>query len=125
MVTSLAPKPFFLRAWMRALTCTDFSAVTTVWALVPFFLPQTAFETPLTLLSAACTFFGQPAAHLRPVTSRVTVFSSAATTSEVEVVPIAAGAAKAPAVNAAQAAIMVIVVFISLIGCADRVTLSA
>jgi hypothetical protein len=42
----------------------------------------------------------------------------------VEVVPIAAGAAKAPAVNAAQAAIMVIVVFISLIGCADRVTLS-
>ncbi len=110
---------------MRALTFTDESAVTVVSALSPVFVPHVAFETPLTLKSAACTFLGQPAAHLRPDTSRMTVFSLAATTSAVEVAPIAAGAAIAPAVNAAQAAIMVMVVFISLIGCAERAILPA
>jgi hypothetical protein len=104
------PKPAFLRALMRTLTCTDFPAVTTVLALVPTFFPTVTFVTPLTLLSAACTFLGHPAAHLRPVTSSVTVCSSAATTT---------GAAKAPAVSAATAAIVVIMVFI-LVGFLPR-----
>ena len=104
---------------MRALTFTVFPAVTTVLALVPVFGPTLTFVTPLTVLSAACTFFGHPDAHRKPDTSRVTVCSSAATTTGVVVAPVTAGTAKAPAVRAATAAIVVIMVFI-LIGFLPR-----
>jgi len=90
---------------------TDFAAVTTVSALMPTFFPTVAFETPLTLLSAACTFFEQPEAHRSPDTSRVTVFSSAAMTSAAPPMPTTAGAAMAPEERTAKAAIMVILVF--------------
>ena len=100
---------------MRSLTFTDFSAVTTVFALLPVFAPTLTFVTPLTLLSAACTFFEQPPAHLSPETSSVTVCSSAATTSRVVVAPITVGAARAPPVRTAKAASMVVVVFFIII----------
>ena len=34
---------------------------------MPTFFPTVAFETPLTLLSAACTFFEQPEAHRKVI----------------------------------------------------------
>lgn len=79
--------------------------------MVPDFGPTLALETPLTLSSAACTFFEHPEAHLRPVTSRVTVFSSSATATNLSAVTLTAGAPKAPAVKAATAAIIANVVF--------------
>ena len=106
--------PFALRAVIRSAIFTEASALTTASALFPVLAPHFADETPLTLLSADCTFFGQPAAHLRPETSSVTVFSSAATTSAVCALPVTAGAAMAPAERTAKAAIMVILVFIIL-----------
>ena len=99
---------------MRSATFTDSFAVTTVSALSPVLVPHFAFETPSTLLSAACTFFGQPDAHLRPDTWRVTVFSSAAMASKPCATPTATGAAMAPAERTAKAAIMVSLVFIIL-----------
>ena len=106
--------PLALRALMRSAIFTESFAVTTVSALFPVLAPHFAFVTPLTLISADCTFFGQPTAHLRPETSSVTVFSSAATASAVFATPVAAGAAMAPTERTAKAAIMVILVFIIL-----------
>ncbi len=92
-------------------TLTPFPAVTVVSALVPVFLPTLTLVTPLTPLSAACTFLEHPDAHRNPVTAKTVVFSSAATTSAWVVVVVTTGAATAPAVKAAKAAIIVIVVF--------------
>ena len=92
-------------------TLTSFPAVTVVSALVPVFLPTLTLVTPLTPLSAACTFLEHPDAHRNPVTAKTVVFSSAATTSAWVVVVVTTGAATAPAVKAAKAAIIVIVVF--------------
>lgn len=109
---SVAPKPLAFKAAIRSATLTVLSAVTVVVALEPAFAPTTTLETPLTLLSAACTFGGQPEAHRRPVTSRVTVFDSAATAPTFSGAVVTAGTAMAPAVKAAKAAIIVNVVFI-------------
>ncbi len=117
---SFAVKPFFSRALMRSSTFTELSAVTVVSASDPTFFPTTTLETPLTLLSAACTFFEQPPAQTRPDTSRVTVFSSAATSSAVCATPAATGAAMAPAESTAKAAIIVILVFIILLVLGER-----
>jgi len=106
--------PLALRALMRSAIFTESFAVTTASALFPVFGPHFAFETPLTLVSADCTLFGQPDGHLRPETSSVTVFSSAATASAACATPFTAGAAMAPAERTAKAAIMVILVFIIL-----------
>lgn len=92
-------------------TLTSLPAVTVVSALVPVFLPTLTLVTPLTPLSAACTFLEHPDAHRNPVTAKTVVFSSAATTSAWVVVVVTTGAATAPAVKAAKAAIIVIVVF--------------
>ena len=92
-------------------TLTSFPAVTVVSALVPVFLPTLTLVTPLTPLSAACTFLEHPDAHRNPVTAKTVVFSSAATTSAWVVVVVTTGAAMAPEVKAAKAAIIAIVVF--------------
>ena len=92
-------------------TLTSFPAVTVVSALVPVFLPTLTLVTPLTPLSAACTFLEHPDAHRNPVTARTVVFSSAATTSAWVLVVVTTGAAMAPVVKAAKAAIIAIVVF--------------
>jgi len=99
---------------MRSSTFTDFSAVTTAVPSSAFPLVTSAFETPLTALSAACAFFLQPEAQTIPVNSRLTVFSSAGTTSAAAVGAMTVGAATAPIVKAAKAAIAVNVVFITL-----------
>ena len=112
---SLAPYPAVLRAAIISATLTSFPAVTVVSALEPVFLPTFTLETPLTFLSAACTFLGHPEAHRKPVTIRTVSLSFSATTSVWMLVVVTKGAATAPAVNAAKAAIIVIVVFISLL----------
>ena len=92
-------------------TLTSFPAVTVVSALSPDFFPTFTLLTPLTPLSAACTFFAHPDAQRIPDTVKTVSLSSAATTSVRVVVVVTAGAAMAPAVKAANAAIIVIVVF--------------
>jgi hypothetical protein len=72
-VTTEAPNPAALTALMRAVASTLFLTVTT--ALLGML--TTALETPLTPVSADCTFLTQATPHFMPVTLSVTVFVAA------------------------------------------------